>query len=97
MKTLTIAIDYDETYTAMPDIWDLFMRRCKIAGHRVLVVTMRNEATSGAEVKQAIGHKADDILFTDYKAKEPVVRAAGYKVSIWCDDQPGYIYQDIPR
>ena len=42
-KPLKIALDFDDTYTAMPEIWDAFIGACQSAGHAVTIVTARQE------------------------------------------------------
>ena len=42
-KKLTIAIDFDDTYTADTELWGLFLRKAIANGHSVFCVTCRRE------------------------------------------------------
>ena len=77
-----IALDYDKTYTADPDLWNDFIVIAQKRGHTVKIVTMRSpeETIVGAPV---------DVVYTSRKAKASVVEA-----DIWIDDSPSWIYQD---
>lgn len=41
---MNIALDYDGTYTADPDMWLRFVEEAQAAGHKVFIVTMRYES-----------------------------------------------------
>lgn len=79
---MLIALDYDGTYTADPDFWDLFIEAARVAKHKVVCVTMRYPTEPVPELPI-------DILYTSRKAKSSVITP-----DIWIDDRPGYIYQD---
>lgn len=90
---LLIALDYDGTYTADTDAWNAFVWLMTARGHEVHIVTMRAESEP---VRVSPLVKA--IHYTDRKAKRPYMYAKGLHVSIWIDDEPGWILQDAaPR
>lgn len=92
-KGLLFCLDYDETYTEDPELWDMFIELIKSRGHRIICATMRYEV-EGEEIQQALSNKVERIIFTDRKAKTLAVKQAGYYPSIWIDDSPHWIIQD---
>ena len=88
-----IALDYDGTYTADPEMWLAFVILARQRGHNVLLVTMRypNEGNSICEqLKLAV----NGIIFTSRKAKVPYMEALCVKVDMWIDDQPRWLLND---
>lgn len=51
---MIVAIDFDETYTRDPALWDLLLSAAMAKGHRVLCVSARHERQTG-EVRETIG------------------------------------------
>ncbi len=88
---MIIALDYDNTYTADPELWDDFIVLSRNRGHLVIVATMRDEALEGKIVKIDLGFKVDDIIFTNRKAKKPFLAALNIHPDIWIDDIPEFI------
>ena len=39
---MKIALDYDETFTAAPVLWKMFIEICKQQGHNIKFVTFRD-------------------------------------------------------
>lgn len=79
---MLIALDYDNTYTADPALWDNFVSLAQSRGHTVKIVTMRRP-------DEAIDTDVADVVYTSRKAKSSVIRA-----DIWIDDSPQWVYQD---
>lgn len=90
---MLIALDYDETYTADPEFWDMVISAAEYRGHTVICATMRHEH-EGADVIAALGKKVEKIIFTGRKAKHEFVQKAGYYPSVWVDDSPHWLFQD---
>lgn len=83
---LTIAIDYDCTYTEKPEMWYSFIHdMCQRYRVQVICVTGRNP---GHEI---IGLDIPIVYVETGVFKKDAAEAAGYKVDIWIDDEPGYI------
>ena len=81
---MLLALDYDNTYTADPAMWDDFIQLAQDHGHEVKIVTMRHphEPVAGLQI---------EIVYTGRKAKASAVSA-----DIWIDDSPAWIFQDSP-
>ncbi len=88
---MTIAIDYDKTWTADPDLWNTFTKLAKSRGHQVIIATSRvaPDADGNPEFKTL------PVLFCGKEFKEVFCREAGYEVDIWIDDMPGTIQQVV--
>jgi len=89
---MIIALDYDDTYTRDPQMWDLLIATAKARGHTVICVTMRYPQ-EGEQVLKALSGKVDDIIFTSRKAKyDYVTKTQGFVPSVWIDDSPWFIF-----
>ncbi len=90
---MLISLDYDDTYTRDPEIWDRFIENCHKHGHTVFCVTMRYES-EGDDVKRDLDHLVKKIIFTGRKAKQKFMFDLGYNVHVWIDDNPGFVIYD---
>jgi hypothetical protein len=81
--SMTIAIDYDGTWTRDTHLWMWFSTEAIKAGHKVLMVTGRPES-------QPVNSPLRTI-YTNGKLKESACRKLGIKVDVWIDDMPGMI------
>lgn len=90
---MNISLDYDNTYTTDPVMWDAIVNMMKRHGHKVYVVTMRTPE-EGYEVTQYLGDKVEDIIFTSRKGKMDFVQAKNISIDIWIDDMPWFILND---
>jgi len=88
---MLISLDYDETYTRDPELWDNFITLLKQRGHTVYCVTMRFEEYEGDIVKKNLLGKVDGIYFTARKAKQPFMFNLGICIDVWIDDMPGFV------
>lgn len=102
MDKMTIAIDYDGTYTRDPQMWNKIIRLFKEKGHRVVCATMRypetvqfhNGHTEAADVLNNLAHLVDEVYFTSRQAKAPFLKEKGVHVDIWVDDNPRWLYEN---
>jgi len=94
-KQIIICIDYDGTFTKIPDLLTEFIKSAKKTGHVVICATMRHDNEEEAPaVRAAMDHLVDDIIFTGRQAKEKFLMDQNIHVDIWIDDQPFWIYRD---
>ncbi len=91
---MLIALDYDGTYTADPDMWDRFIADARSRGHSIVVATMRCSNKEGDEVRTTLGERVDLIVFTERKAKKQFLRNMQIIPDIWIDDNPDWLYED---
>jgi hypothetical protein len=87
---MTIAIDFDQTYTADSRMWYNIIKLMKSYGHNVVCVTCRPEwdIFSMEQLEDLIGK--ENIFFTDGEAKIPFMEGR-HHVDIWIDDCPATI------
>lgn len=94
-RTLKFGLDYDETYTADRDLWYVFIVVAQAAGHKVYLVTYRDDRydwTSDMTYLQSIGV---EIICTRGVAKDWYCLNFGPgKIDIWIDDKPERIFQN---
>lgn len=85
---MTIAIDYDQTYTNDPALWDCFILDAKSRGHAVWIVTCRRDTLENrADVKVS----GCAVIFTNLSAKQWSLEQRGLKVDVWIDDDPACV------
>lgn len=86
MKSITVAIDYDRTWTADPEAFAAFANLLRRRGHRVIIVTAR--VSGHGEVERECGSHVDRVLFSGAGYKREHAVANGETVQIWIDDMP---------
>ena len=92
---MLIALDYDGTYTADPELWNAFIENARDRGHEVIVATMRYKETEADMVEVSLRDKVNAIIYTNRKAKKTSVRQQfGRDPDIWIDDNPDWLYED---
>lgn len=86
--SLTIAIDYDDTFTADPIMWRRVIAEIHAAGHRVICVSARrNEIGHRQELEQSLPDGVAVLLSYDCP-KRLYTQHEGIEVDIWIDDMP---------
>jgi len=83
-NSLNIGLDYDETYTADPELWETFIGMCKLRGHDVRIVTYRHETLDTVKLPVSV-----PIIYTNGVAKRHYAEHfEDFTVDIWIDDSP---------
>lgn len=88
---LTFGLDFDDTFTACPELWAMFVVAAEAADHRVFIVTARRDTEeNGIVVRHALKSHGLvlPIVFTSLASKLRAVEERGIKVDIWLDDNP---------
>ena len=91
---MNISLDFDDTYTRDPLLWDNFVVSARRHGHKVYVVTMRYKE-EGQEVVEALQENVDQIIFTGRMAKKPYLAKMMINIDVWIDDNPFAILNDL--
>jgi len=87
-KSILLAIDFDDTFTADPALWSAVIRLAKDGGHRVFCVSCRRETFENrAEMREALPEGVP-IFLTSFAPKEYFMGSRGHKVDVWIDDYP---------
>lgn len=90
---MNISLDFDDTYTRDPALWNAFIVSAKARGHNVYCVTMRTPE-QGAEVLSTVG-KYIPCYFTSMQSKSKYMYSQGIKIDVWIDDMPIAIIEGI--
>lgn len=91
MGSLVFGLDFDDTFTADPELWALFIREAQAKGHRVYCVTARRNSDENIEIlSETFANHALEIpiVFCNLGSKTWTMEQRGIKVNIWIDDAP---------
>lgn len=90
---MNIALDFDNTYTADPELWIRFVDFARKRGHHVYIVTMRyDHGWERDEVHKELVDHVDGMIFTSRAAKRKhCVDNHGMHFDVWIDDNPEMI------
>lgn len=94
-KPLTIAIDYDDTFTADPLLFEYFMMESAGRGHKVICVTARHYTPENKEELKSELPKGTLIYFTGHRSKMEYMAEQGIIPNIWIDDQPKVVVHGV--
>ena len=86
---MTIAIDFDKTWTEDPALWRDFTLAAMRKGHRVVMVTGRAGWSDDMNRHGIPGTM--QIIYTAHKLKQPEAIRQGVNPDVWIDDMPGMI------
>lgn len=84
---MIISIDYDDTWSADPQVWSQVAKLFRSRGHTVILVTNRYEIF-GKPVLRACSGRVHNIIFAGSKPKRDAAKEQGYEVDVWIDDYP---------
>lgn len=94
---MTIAIDYDDTFTKAPELWNKFVEAATALGIDVIIVTMRNTEQIGDLHQVAHSVPRDKVFFTALQGKRKFMKDNhGRHIDIWIDDSPEFVCVDHP-
>jgi hypothetical protein len=88
---LNIAIDFDDTLTADPVLFRLFIDQARRLGHKVFLVTARRDTDENREeIESFLEHHGIEILtwYTGLQSKVEFMKSKGIKIDVWVDDNP---------
>lgn len=80
---MKIALDYDETYTEDPELFNVFTLRAISRGHEVKFVTWRRPDGDNAVLEATASMLGIDVVYCCGKAKMKC-----YAADVWIDDSP---------
>lgn len=89
---MNISIDFDDTYTRDPLLWNEFARQARKAGHTVYCVTARASEYKDEtqEVWDTLGAVIgkDKCIFTGGRSKRLFCQILNIHIHVWIDDMP---------
>ena len=92
-KNKIVIIDYDDTYTLEPELFDRFIYQLKSRGYKIVCATMRYDIPDEAdEVKQLCPAVFDSVIFTGRQAKIDFINRMNLKPCLYIDDSPQSLF-----
>jgi len=89
---MIFGLDYDDTFTADPDLWHAFATLAAKRGHRVIGVTARNRDQIIEDQKLLAA--CESVVYCAGHAKyDTVLTLLDLAVDVWIDDKPHYVSQ----
>jgi len=82
-KQLSIALDYDETFTANRELWTAFIALAKSMNCKITFVTFRMQNAHNMDIIYDAQKLGLNVIFSNGNAKSSVFTA-----DIWIDDSP---------
>ena len=92
---MNIALDYDDTYTAAPKLWDMTIDAAEFHGHVVYVVTCRRDTPENREEVAVAGIPKHRHIFTGLAAKKWFCEQRGIKIDVWIENDPETILRGM--
>jgi len=91
----TICLDYDGSYTAFPELFNMIINRRKELGYNVILATMRYPS----EANDALRNIANeiDVYYTGRKAKKEFLEVQVVFPDLWLDACPYWILNDAAK
>jgi hypothetical protein len=94
-KSLKFGLDYDETYTADPVLWDDWIKKAIERGHEVYLVTFRDYFKDFVDDFEHLDALNVGVICTQGIAKAFFCEQFGPgKIDIWIDDHPRRVYEN---
>lgn len=90
---MNIALDFDDTYTRDPALWDLFIAHAKDRKHDIRIVTYRKRTMTDPALDW-LGQTIP-VIFTEYTQKRKFTNDIGWLVDVWIDDSPEFIVEPM--
>jgi hypothetical protein len=88
---MNIALDFDDTYTRDPELWDQFIFLSRTRGHDIRIVTFRKSTMRDP----ALDNIGIPVIFTEYTQKRAHCNKLGWYVDVWIDDSPEFIVNPV--
>lgn len=86
---MNIGLDFDDTYTRDPAMWDMLIPLIQARGHKVYCVTGRTPE-EGRNVLVTLGKiiGEDHCYFTSRQSKKNYMFKMNICIDVWVDDNP---------
>ena len=88
---MNIALDFDDTYTRDPELWDQFISIARSRGHDIRVVTFRKSTMRDS----ALDNIGIPVIYTEFTQKRKFTNKLGWIVDVWIDDSPEFIVNPV--
>lgn len=91
---MNIGLDFDDTVTADPELFELFVVNARLRGHDIRIVTCRGEDYGLDEVYEFASRFQPElpVIFTSgYEKHDYCVKYHEFHVDVWVDDNPHWV------
>lgn len=82
---MNLSLDFDDTYTRDPKMWQSVIKTMQESGHKVYLVTWRTPEEC-KELPEELTNIVDGVYPTSRKAKESYMLSQGINIHVWLDD-----------
>jgi hypothetical protein len=86
-ERLTIAIDYDDTFTRDPELWRTFIAIAR-QHHTIICVSSRLPNAKNFDEIKSMVPLCVSVFMSGVKNKKAHMKYLGVEVDIWIDDRP---------
>lgn len=86
---MKISLDFDDTYTRDPLLWDRFIRDALKSGHDIRIVTFRKKSMTDPALGQL--STLIPVIYTGFEQKRQFCNKLDFIVDVWIDDSPEFI------
>lgn len=86
---MKIAIDYDGTFSADPELFSVFIRIAQQREHEAYIVTMRYDS----DAERICDQVPCKVFYTGRNAKMKHMADLGHIFDIWIDDMPHLLFE----
>jgi hypothetical protein len=95
---MRFGLDYDDTFTAAPDLWRRIIDLMIESGHEVIIVTARfPDFGNKEEISEATGLSKGKIFCTSHSPKKWYMHTSypDFMPDVWIDDNPNAIINGV--
>lgn len=85
---MNISLDYDNTYTADPVLWNWFISAALTRGHKVYCVTSRTDKPENHELLRNNLPNNIPVIFCNHNLKKEMTDKKNIYIDVWIDDIP---------
>lgn len=93
---MRIAVDFDGTFTADPELWLRFMLDAERRGHDVFIVTFRNDLYDGDVLLHEVATRFKTYYTRGVAKRWWCLHHGPGTVDVWIDDTPEAILENSP-
>lgn len=88
-KRVHFAVDYDDCFTAAPELWKVFFETAKTMGHSIWIVSCRMDNAENRDLMaDETGLEPWRIKLTSMGPKKSYCEEHSIPIDVWCDDLP---------
>lgn len=84
----TFGLDFDDTFTADPHLWTIWIQHAQARGHAVFCTTARHNSDGNHEELTRALPPGVIPIFCSSTPKRRMVESAEIRVDLWIDDYP---------